>query len=195
MKKGSFFYIPMKNIFTLSVFAACSFFSFGQDFEMNHDLGPDQVSFQSVIATDSITQIQLTEMAMKWEKQDKYMLKFVSEDPVTKDRVYEIIYNIKGKKSEFGKEYDYRFSTVLKLEFKDKKVRYTFNNFIKKSSPGEPGMSMENYIAAYKPKISSTSTRDKSAIRLDEIEQALTDKVNETIEDLKKSFNLTIDKW
>jgi hypothetical protein len=185
----------MKNIFTLTIFAACSIFSFGQNFEMNRDLGPEQVSYQNVIVTDSITQTQLTEMAMKWEKQDKYMLKFVSEDPVTKDRVYEIIYNIKGKKSEFGKEYDYRFSVVLKLEFKDKKVRYTFSNFIKKSSPGEPGMSMENYIAAYKPKISSTTTRDKASLRLDEIETALQDKVNETIEDLKKNFSLKKDEW
>jgi hypothetical protein len=185
----------MKNIFTLFIFVSCSIFSFGQNFEMNRDLGSDKVSYQSVIATDSLTQTQLTEMAIKWEKQDKYMLKFVSEDAVTKDRVYEIIYNVKGKKSELGKEYDYRFSTVLKLEFKDQKVRYTFNNFIKKTSPGEPGMSMENYIAAYKPKISSTTTRDKSAMRLDEIETTLQDKVNETIEDLKKTFSFKKDEW
>ena len=108
-KKGNSFFIFMKNIFTLSVFVSCSIFSFGQNFEMNRDLGSDKVSYQSVIATDSLTQTQLTEMAIKWEKQDKYILKFVSEDAVTKDRVYEIIYNVKGKKSELGKEYDYRF--------------------------------------------------------------------------------------
>lgn len=178
----------MKQLFTLLAFSAFTFIGFGQNFEMNKDLNDGTISYQGVITADSLTSSELIEMSSEWLKAAKFKQTLDSEDLENNEKIFDIIYSVVGQKSELGNAYNYRFSTKLKLEFKEGKVRYTFYEFKKKSSPGEPGMTMEAYIENYKPKISSTRSREKAAVRLDEIELDLHDQVNSVIHDLKETF-------
>lgn len=191
----AFFLLFMKKILLTLAISIASHLSFSQDFEMNHDLENEKVVYQNVLAADSMNQNQLKEMLLKWEKAGKFDLKIISDDQVLGEKVYQFVFQVVGKRSEFGKEYDYRFTAFLKLQIKDQKLRYTFYDFVKKTSPGEPGMNMESYIASYKPKISSVDSRDKASMRLDGIEKDLHDKVNEVINDLKAECAGKKDEW
>lgn len=166
-----------------------------QGFEMNKDLGDDFIVYQNIVQIDSLSKAELKGLAIKWETESKFDQKFISEDTEAGDRTYELIFSVIGKKSELGKEYHYRFSTKLKLEFKDQKLRYTFSDFTKKSSPGAPGMSLENYIKSYQPKISSVESRQKAEDRMDEIEMNLDKQVLVVIENLKKQFTANRNEW
>ena len=95
----------------------------------------------------------------------------------------------KGQRSDKSKEYFYTFTHEITLEFKDDKVRYTLDNFKKKSSPGEPGSTLEAFIDSYNPTISSESTRAKAAQRLDKMEIVIQDHVDNTIVRLKDTFD------
>lgn len=187
----------MRNFSLVLFFPLFSFLSFSQDFVLNHDLkeNPDKIAYQNVLTADSLNANQLNELILKWEKNGKFDIKLVSEDQVLGEKLYQVVFQVVGKRSELGKEYDYRFTANLKLQVKDKKLRYTFSDFVKKTSPGEPGMSMENYVASYKPKISSVESRDKASMRLDGIEMDLHDKVNTIIDDLKNQISSTSEEW
>jgi len=184
----------MKITITFLAFVGFALFGFSQGFELNEDLNDGKIAFQGVVEADSVSQAKLIELAKEWLEKGEFKQKFVSEDLDKNEKVYEIIHSVVGKKSELGNAFNYRFSTLLKIEFKEEKIRYTFYKFLKKSSPGEPGMTMEAYIANYKPKISSTRSRDRAEARLDEIELGLYEKVSTVIQDLKNTFEPVVEE-
>ncbi len=81
----------------------------------------------------------------------------------------------------------YNFTANLKIECKDDKLRYTFNNFKKLSAPSSPGKSFEQFVIDYKPKPSQTNTKsiEQHAKELDDIEMFIDQKVQDHIKMIK----------
>ena len=119
------------------------------------------------------------------------------KDPEVGKLVAKSSFSTVGKKNAYTyKAYHYNFVCDVVLEFKDGKTRYTLENFKKKSSPGEPGSTLEYFIDNYKPKISSQKSRDREAKMLDAIELAIQDQVWDLIDEIKKTFGpKSSDDW
>ena len=176
----------MKRILSILTIFAC-FSSFAQnEFELKtNDEG--KVFYQDVIKADSSSLDELMDKALSLFKTGKE--KVTSEDRKLGIIKAETELTTKGQRPDKSKEYFYTFSYEITLEFKDGKVRYTFANFKKKSSPGEPGSTLEAFIDSYNPVISSESTRAKAAQRLDKMEIAIQDHIDNTIVRLKDTFD------
>jgi hypothetical protein len=184
----------MKTLIALFIVGISSF-SFGQSFELNKDLGDEKVAYQGVVELDSLDKEDLMKLAKSWSAKDGIDQELVSSDEEIGMYEFSELYKVIGKKSEMGKEYDYRFTSKLKLEFKDNKVRYTFYEFKKRTSPGEPGSSLEYYIENYNQGGVSIKSKTRDAIRLDEIELELHEQVNNVIFELKNHFASKKEEW
>ena len=166
-----------------------------QNFEMNHDTETEFISYQGVIETDSLTVEKLLAVSDEWQAKGKFDIQLVSEEQEKGYKEFEVLYKTVGKSSEFGKAYNYRLTSKLRMEFKDQKMRYTFTEFTKKSSPGEPGLTLEKYQEWYINEANSNKAREKAGYRLDEIELELHEQVSAIIFDMKKSFKTQNEAW
>lgn len=169
--------------------------TFSQTFELNKDLDDDKIAYQGVLELDSLSKDQLMTLAKTWSEKTNIDQTLENSDDELSTYEFSELYKVEGKKSQLGKAYDYRFTSALKLEFKDQKLRYTLFDFKKKSSPGEPGCSMESYIENYNKKGVSIKSKEKDALRLDAIELELHEQVNNVIYELKNHFTAKKDDW
>jgi hypothetical protein len=115
-------------------------------------------------------------------------LKVEFKDETLSQLMTEVTFSTIGKAKSHGKAYHYNFTSELTLEFKKGKTRYTFDHFKKKSSPGEPGTTLEVFIENYEPTISSKKSRARQAKMLDEIEIDIDSQIGDLIVELKKQF-------
>lgn len=184
----------MKTLFIIAstLFATMSF---SQTFELNKDLGDDKIGYQGIIEFDSLSMEQFIALSKTWTVKMGADQALISSDETLGTFEFSELYKVIGQKSELGKAYDYRFTSLLKLEFKENKVRYTLTEFKKKTSPGEPGSTLEYYIANYNVDGVSIKSKTKDAIRLDEIEIELHEQINNVIFELKKHFNTKKEEW
>lgn len=164
------------TLFIFLVFVVSATHSFAQgEFELRKDLGGNSIAYADSIPVDSLTTDAFNQaFAYVLEEMD---FKITEIPTKTNGRKFEYIFVVEGKKSELGDNYYYRFSTEVYAELTDAGVYITFKDFKKKSSPGEPGMTMEMYIDNYEPKISSEKSRMKADLRLDEIEKQIEEHV------------------
>lgn len=163
-------------------------------FEMNSDLDDGTISYRDTISADTLKAEEIYSILIDYLESDAVKSKEISgadDNQIKKELTFQTV----GQKSDLGAAYDYRFSCVLTIDIKDSRLRYTFSEFKKKSSPGEPGMSMEAYIDSYKPKVSSTRSRDRYASRLDEIELSLHEQVSDIIYKMRKKLQKEEDEW
>lgn len=178
----------MKTSIQLILFLCVSSLGYGQVFELNRDLKDGNFNYQGIVESGAKSADDLMKKAGSWLEKAEFKQELDTEDAEAHENIYDLIFSVIGQKSELGDAYNYRFAAKLKLEFKDGKVRYTFYDFVKKSSPGEPGMSMEAHVANYEPKISSKRSREKADKRLDEIEISIHEGVIQIIENLEQTF-------
>ena len=68
-----------------------TFLGFGQNFELNRDLGEDQISYQGIYEVDSLKNEELFLLAEEWQDKAKFKQKLKFEDPEKGEKVYEII--------------------------------------------------------------------------------------------------------
>lgn len=164
------------TLFTLLVFVVSATSSFAQgEFELRKDLGGNSIAYADSIPVDSLSTDAFNQaFAYVLEEMD---FKITEIETKTNGRKFEYIFNVEGQKSELGDKYYYRFSSEIYAELTDKGVYITCKDFKKKSSPGEPGMTMEMYIDNYEPKISSEKSRMKADARLDEIEKQIDEQI------------------
>lgn len=183
------------KVYTLILSVLVASFSFAQSFELNRDLGDDKVAYQGVIELDSLSNEDIISLGKSWAEKEGLEQELVSSDEENKKFEYSELFAVVGKKSEMGKAYDYRFTSQLKLEFKENKVRYTFYDFKKKTSPGEPGSTLEYYIENYNQSGVSIKSKTKDALRLDEIELELHEQINNVIYELNNHFVPRKEEW
>lgn len=158
------------------------------EFELRRNKETNRVFYQAAIDNPDLSKAALFIKGVSWfERKDK---KMTFNDEKVGRIVGEANFSTVGKKSAYGKSYYYNFTAEITLEFKDGKTRYTFDNFMKKSSPGEPGSTLEYFIENYKPNISSQKARDREAKMLDQIEIAIDTQVLDIIDELKESFGV-----
>lgn len=180
--------VIMKRIFTLLILSS-SFVSFSQDeFQLDYN-DNKKVEYQGVIENAGLSAMDLYKLGIAWcENTDRSNTIDFQDEKIHKI-VAKSSFSTVGKKNAYTyKEYHYNFVCDVVLEFKDGKSRYTLENFKKKSSPGEPGSSLEYFIDNYKPKISSEKSRNREAKMLDQIELAIQDQVWDLIDNLKKTL-------
>lgn len=165
-------------------------------FELNHDLDNGMVVYQNVIeagdTTLSSSDILTIVMDVLKSNSDVNDVDF---DETSGSITADFLMRAEGKKSTLGSEYHYRFSCLVGIETKEGKIRYTFKDFMKKSSPGEPGMTLESYIESYQPKIKSEKAVERYALRLDEVELAIHEQVGELIHQMKKRLESEKEDW
>lgn len=176
----------MRKILALIVLITSSL-SWGQnEYELNRNEETKRVFYQGVIENAGLNKAALYKLGIAYFESKGMKLTF--EDENLGRIVTEATFSTIGKSNAYSKAYHYNFSCELTLEFKDGKTRYTFDNFMKKSSPGEPGSTLEAFIENYEPKISSQKSRDRQAKMLDEIEIDIDSQIGDMIVDLKKEF-------
>ncbi len=176
--------------FIFSLFAA----SAQDEYRLKYNEETNRVFYQGVVDNIDAKQATLYTKGIAWFEQEGKKLKF--EDAEVSRLVGEATFSTIGKKSAYGKAYHYNFTCEITLEFKDGKTRYTFDNFKKKTSPGEPGSTLEYFIDNYKPNISSQKSRDREAKMLDEIEIAIDSQVGDLITQLNTVFGpIAEDGW
>ncbi len=163
----------MKNsYFTGLLFVALATGSFAQgEFELRRDLEENSIGYADSIPVDSLSIEEFNSVFTYVVEEMDFKIKEIPTK--TEGRKFEYVFIVEGQKSELGSSYYYRFSTEVFAELTSNGVYITCTDFKKKSSPGEPGMSMEAYIENYQPKISSEKSRMKSDQRLDEIEKQI----------------------
>lgn len=178
----------MKNL--IGLFVICfSLHSVAQDeFKLRYN-DDEKVEYQGVVENAGVSKADLFKKAIAWiENTDRSQTIDFKDEEVGKV-IAKSQFSTVGKSNYYlNKSYHYNFICDVVLEFKDGKTRYTLQNFKKKSSPGEPGSTLEYFIDNYKPDISSKKNRDKYAKMLDEIELAIQDQVWDLIDDIKKTF-------
>lgn len=176
---------------------ALSTTSFAQDeFKLNYN-DDKKVEYQGVVENEGVSQSDLFKKAIAWIENTKRSQTIDFKDEEVGKVIAKSQFSTIGKSNYYSnKEYHYNFECDVVLEFKDGKTRYTLENFKKKSSPGEPGSTLEYFIDNYKPEISSEKNRAKYAKMLDEIELAIQDQVWDLIDDIKKTFGpVKKDDW
>lgn len=184
----------MKRLLLFSLlFSAVA--GFAQDeYRLKYNEETNRVFYQGVIDNPDAKQATLYTKGIAWFEQAGKKVKFQDEE--VSRLVGEATFSTIGKSSAYGKSYHYNFTCEVTLEFKDGKTRYTFDNFKKKSSPGEPGSTLEYFIDNYKPKISSQKSRDREAKMLDEIEIAIDSQIGDLITELNDTFGpAKTDDW
>ena len=180
--------VIMKRIFALLILSS-SFVTYSQDeFQLDYN-DNKKVEYQGVIENAGLSAMDLYKLGIAWcENTDRSNTIDFQDEKIHKI-VAKSSFSTVGKKNAYTyKEYHYNFVCDVVLEFKDGKSRYTLENFKKKSSPGEPGSSLEYLIDNYKPKISSEKSRNREAKMLDQIELAIQDQVWDLIDNLKKTL-------
>ena len=181
----------MKKLFFLTCIGI-GFVAEAQDlYQLKHNEETNRVFYQGTIDNAKLNQSDLYTKGMAWFEEAGKSITF-SDEAVSRI-VGEAMFSTIGKKSAYGKAYHYNFICEITLEFKDGKTRYTFDNFKKKSSPGEPGSTLEYFIDNYAPVISSEKSRDHQAKMLDDIEIAVDSQIGDLIQQLKKTFGPTAD--
>jgi len=161
--------------------------SWGQnEYELNRDAETNRVQYQGVIENSGLSKAELYKLGIAYFESKGMKLDF--QDESLGRVVTEATFSTIGKNNAYSKAYHYNFSCELTVEFKEGKTRYTFDNFMKKSSPGEPGSTLETFIENYQPKISSQKNRDRQAKMLDDIEIDIDSQIGDMIVDLKKQF-------
>jgi len=152
-----------------------------------------KIEYQGVIENADLAKAALFVKGLAWCQQTDRNQTISFKDEAIGKIICEAAFTTIGKKNAYTtKEYNYKFTCDVNLEFKDGKTRYTLNNFKKKTSPGEPGSSLEYFIESYKPKVSSQKSRDREAKMLDQIELAIQDQVWDLIEALKKALGTEV---
>lgn len=176
----------MKKI--LFILLTCfSLISFSQDeFKLPHDSESNRVFYQGTIDNDSLDKTELYNKGIAYFEAKNKKLSFKDENVGV--IVGEAKFATVGKKSAYGKAYYYNFTCEIRIEFKEGKIRWTFDHFKKKSSPGEPGSTLEYFIENYAPVISSKKSRDRESKMLDQIEIAIATQVEDLIEELRVVF-------
>ncbi len=146
------------------------------------------VQYQGVVENEGVDKAALFTKGVAWmeNREKKYSITF--QDPEVGKIVGKAEFTTVGKKSAYGKAYYYTFSCVLTLDFKDGKTRYTLNEFKKKSSPGEPGSTIEYFINNYAPVIKSQKSRDREAKMLDQIEIDIQAQIDALMDDIILNF-------
>lgn len=184
----------MKKLVFLSLLFA-GFAAKAQDlYKLKYNEETNRVFYQGTIDNDSAKQSDLYTKGMAWFQQEGKSITF--NDEAVSRLVGEAKFSTIGKKSAYGKAYHYNFTCEITLEYKDGKTRYTFDNFKKKSSPGEPGSTLEYFIDNYAPVISSEKSRDREAKMLDEIEIAIDSQIGDLVQQLKSTFGpVAKDNW
>lgn len=173
----------MKNLYFLIILATNVAYAQGY-FTLPNDLNDESVSYRDTVLADSIY-LRAMFGTQDWAKDIGLDLKFRNQDSLGVNFIY--TFNAQGKQSEYGKDFDYRFTAIVNLHNVGNGFEIIISDFVKKSSPGEPGMSLEAYIENYKPKISSTQTRFKSEMRLDEIEMTIDERVHDLLNWFRKA--------
>lgn len=165
-------------------------------FELNHDMDDRMVVYQNVIQSDDSTMSSsdISRLVMEVLKANSDVSD-TELDQASGKITADYLMRAEGKKSTLGSEYHYRFSCEVEVEAKEGKIRYTFKDFMKKSSPGEPGMTLESYIESYQPKIKSEKAVERYALRLDEVELAIHEQVGELIYQIRKQIASEDDDW
>jgi hypothetical protein len=178
----------MKNLIGLLVVFVSLGANAQDEFKLKYN-DDKKVEYQGVVENEGVAQADLYKKAIAWiENTDRSQTIEFQDDKVGKV-IAKSNFSTVGKSNYYSnKEYHYNFVCDVVLEFKDGKTRYTLENFKKKSSPGEPGSTLEYFIDNYNPKIDSKKNRDKYAKMMDEIELAIQDQVWDLIEDIKKTF-------
>lgn len=155
-------------------------------FELNKDLGGNSIAYVDTIAADSLSLEDLNMAITRLIEESDFKLEEIPTK--TNGRKFEYIMVVEGQKSELGSSYYYRISAEVFVEKIKENISITMTDFKKKSSPGEPGMSLESYIENYEPKISSVKSRERAEQRLDEIEIQIHEFVIELMEELRKEI-------
>lgn len=177
----------MKKLFLSTFVVLFAFIVKAQDdYRLKYNEETNRVFYQGIIENADAKQADLYTKGVAWFEEEGKKSKFQDEE--VSRLVGEATFSTVGKSSAYSKTYHYNFTCEITLEFKDGKTRYTLDNFKKKSSPGEPGSTLEYFIDNYKPKISSKKSRDREAKMLDEIEIAIDSQIGDLIVDLKKTF-------
>lgn len=176
-------------------FVLAGFTATAQDeYRLKYNEETSRVFYQGVIDNPTAKQAGLYTKGIAWFEQESKKLTFQDEE--VSRLVGEATFTTTGQSSAYSKTYYYNFTCEITLEFKDGRTRYTFDNFKKKSSPGEPGSTIEYFIDNYKPKISSKKSRDREAKMLDEIEIAIDSQIGDLITQLKDTFGPeSTDDW
>jgi hypothetical protein len=148
-----------------------------------------KIEYQGVIENAAILKADLFTKGLAWCQQTDRNQIISFNDAEVGRLIAEAEFSTIGKKNAYTtKSYNYKFTCDVNLDFKDGKVRYTLNNFKKKTSPEEPGSSIEYFIENYKPKVSSRKARAREAKMLDQIELAVQDQIWDLIDALKKAL-------
>lgn len=178
----------MKLIFGIA-FILVAFMGKSQDlYRLKYNAETNRVFYQGVIENTLLKQAELYTKGLGWCQQAGKVTK--STDPANSNIIAEATFSTIGRKTSASKAYHYVFTAEIKLEFKDGKTRYSFDNFKKKTSPGSPGSTLEYFIENYQPTILSDKTRDSQAKMLDDIEIAIESQVMELITQLKDTFGV-----
>lgn len=172
-----------------------AFSSVAQDeFRLNYNKETKRVFYQGVMKNDSLTKKELFTKGVSYFERKGKKLSFKDESVGV--LVGEATFSTIGKKSAYGKAYHYNFTCEIRVEFKDGKTRWTFDHFKKKSSPGEPGSTLEYFIDNYGPVISSERSRNREAKMLDQIEMAIAEQLEDLIEEMRTIFEPTkTEEW
>ena len=184
----------MTKILTFSLFFI-TIFTYAQDeFKLSYNDKINRVFYQGVMENDSLTKLELFNKGVAYfNRKNK---KMSTHDHHVGLIVGEASFSTIGKKSAYGKSYNYNFTCEIRVEFKKGKIRWTFDHFIKKSSPGEPGSTLEYFIDNYAPVISNKRSRDREAKMLDQIEIAIATQVEDLIEEMRTIFEPSkTDDW
>lgn len=184
----------MKKIIFI-LFCIITQITFGQDeFKLPHDSKTKRVFYQGTMLNDSLSKIELFNKGVAYFEQKNKNISF--KDSGAGVIVGEAKFSTIGKKSAYGKAYYYNFTCEIKIEFKDGRIRWSFDHFKKKSSPGEPGSTLEYFIENYAPVISSEKSRNREAKMLDQIEIAIATQVEDLIEEIRTVFEPSkTDDW
>jgi hypothetical protein len=184
----------MKKVL-LIVISIISLSAFAQDeFRLEFNEETSRVFYQGVMTNDSLTKTELFTKGISYFERKGKKLSFKDESVGV--LVGEAAFSTVGKKSAYGKSYYYNFTCEIRVEFKDGKTRWTFDNFKKKSSPGEPGSTLEYFIDNYAPTISSEKSRNREAKMLDQIEMAIAEQLEDMIEEMRTVFEpAKTDDW
>jgi hypothetical protein len=183
----------MKKAFILFTLLS-SVYTYAQDeFQLPYNEESNRVFYQGTINNDSLNKLELFNKGVAYF--DRKNKELSTQDENVGLIVGEAFFSTVGKKSAYGKSYYYNFTCEIRVEFKDGKIRWTFDHFKKKSSPGEPGSTLEYFIDNYAPVISSEKSRNREAKMLDQIETAIATQVEDLIEDLRTVFEVKSDDW
>jgi len=156
------------------------------EYELKRNDETNRIFYQGVIENNKKSKEELYKMGIAWFESKGLSLEF--QDETLSQLMAEVNFSTIGKASVYGKAYHYNFSSELTLEFKDGKTRYTFDHFKKKSSPGEPGTTLETFIENYEPVISSKKSRARQAKMLDGIEIDIDSQIGDLMVDLNREF-------